>query len=294
MNRIRYTIAAMVGFLVTAPMATVYTAGPPTVSNFSIADVTNGGVLTEVDGSHGVPGDVVRVGYVQRNFNEGVPGAATDPFAWCAWKNGGNEITLGWATVNQFGDFALPNLSTQVYPTNPTDVCASGLMTQIITHSNFGPSTVPVLHWLNIGKPANGIRTVAGSIQYATQVAAMVADGPKDVDGGENHADLSTDGIGAGRQVSWKGNGGTFQSPTCNVVDETNIGSPTQEFPFIVGKLVGHAPGGSVLAIAKGTRPALRNPQTIYVKVNIKGLPGCGGGGFGSGAGLLGSIFKFL
>src|SRR2546428_10730877 len=57
--------------------------------------------VNDLDGVEGMapPGRVVELWYRQRNFKEGTDDAS-DPFAWCAWKNGGNAPRLGGATAH--------------------------------------------------------------------------------------------------------------------------------------------------------------------------------------------------
>ena len=152
MNPIRGVLLAGVGLLVALPAARVYTSSPPTVSMIHI----DNSVMTAVQGGTGVPGDVVRIGYKQRNFKEGDNnGDLIDDFTWCLWKNNGDEITLGTTTVDSYGNFnfAPSGLSVQVYPSGPGgDKCFSGLVTYLLLHSNYGAASMPVLHWLNVEK----------------------------------------------------------------------------------------------------------------------------------------------
>src|SRR5207237_168687 len=60
--------------------------------------------VNDLDGVEGMapPGRVVELWYRQRNFKEGTDDAS-DPFAWCAWKNGGNAVRIGVATAPTTG-----------------------------------------------------------------------------------------------------------------------------------------------------------------------------------------------
>src|SRR2546422_7171694 len=60
--------------------------------------------VNDLDGVEGLapPGRVVELWFKQRNFKEGTDDAS-DPFAWCGWKNGGNAVRIGIATAHAGG-----------------------------------------------------------------------------------------------------------------------------------------------------------------------------------------------
>src|SRR5437870_10342757 len=70
--------------------------------------VSNVNDLDRVEGL-APPGRVVELWAKQRNFKEGTDDA-TDPFAWCGWKNGGNAVRIGIATADAGGVWRLSDL----------------------------------------------------------------------------------------------------------------------------------------------------------------------------------------
>src|SRR2546425_11466503 len=60
--------------------------------------------VNDLDGVEGLapPGRVVELWAKQRNFKEGTDDAS-DPFAWCGWKNGGNAVRARSATPRPGG-----------------------------------------------------------------------------------------------------------------------------------------------------------------------------------------------
>jgi len=79
---------------------TVHSVGPTPLIYRVIA---NNNDLDAVEGL-APPGRTVELWYRQRNFIEGdlVAGSA-DPFSWCAWKNNGNRVMLGWTQADANG-----------------------------------------------------------------------------------------------------------------------------------------------------------------------------------------------
>src|SRR2546425_10593153 len=67
--------------------------------------------VNDLDGVEGLapPGRVVELWAKQRNFKEGTDDAS-DPFAWCGWKNGGNAVRIGIATADAGGGWRLSDL----------------------------------------------------------------------------------------------------------------------------------------------------------------------------------------
>jgi hypothetical protein len=231
----------------------------------------------------GLPGSPLTVRYRQRNFREGTAGESSDPFEWCAWKS--NPIHLGGTTVGANGRWALNNLDVSLLPSIPNgDACGSGLKTEILIDSPYSPGSVPVASWLNVNRPTPNTATVQGALEFADRAAIAVADGPDDGDTAfprdvdEDGADLCASGIGCGRKVTWRCNGGTFQCPQTTVFDGSTITSADLEYPFVVGLLSGHKPGGSVVMAAEINRPALG--PTLNLNVKIGGLPACDGSFF--------------
>jgi hypothetical protein len=271
MSRLRwFALLALVGF-VAAPAARVYTADAPMIDRIVVS--TND--VTQLVG-HGVPGTYLAVYYKQRNFKEGAPDGA-DPFSWCAWKFGGNRILLGSTIVNGVGNWVLSGLDVMVLPSVPDgSSCAGGLKTEFEIDSTFGGGSAPTGHWLNLRRPTSNTGTVAGGIQGAHRVAAMVTDGPDDGDTpflhdvDEDGADLCANGIGCGANVTFKCSGGTFQCPQTTVYDASTVIQNDHEYPFILGMMTGHKPGGSVIMAAELSRPALG--PTFNVNLKIKGL----------------------
>jgi hypothetical protein len=271
MSRLRwFALLALIGFVAT-PAARVYTADAPMIDRLQV----NFNDLSALVG-HGVPGTFLSVYYLQRNFKEGSPDG-TDPFSWCAWKFGGGRILLGSTVVNSMGIWHLDNLDVMILPSIPDGTsCAGGLKTEFQIDSLYGNNSAPTAHWLNLRRPTGNTGTVAGGIQGAYRVAAMVTDGPDDGDTAfmrdvdEDGADLCSNGIGCGANVTWKCSGGTFQCPQTTVYDASTIIQNDHEFPFVLGMIAGHKPGGSVVMAAELNRPALG--PTFNVNLRIKGL----------------------
>jgi hypothetical protein len=68
-----------------------------------------------------------------------------------------------------------------------------------------------------------------------------------------------------GQRVTWKcGAGGTAACPSVTVHDATTITAPDPEFPFLLGTIQGHAPGGSVFAAA-----AINRGEALGFTVNV-------------------------
>ena len=222
-----------------------------------------------------IPGKRVELWYRQRNFKEGDVSSDTDPFAWCAWKNGGQKAYLGATQANADGVFRFPNLrlggtSVQMYPTDADGtVCRGGLYTEVLVRACDAPGVnctaddVPTLNWLNAKRIAPTRAGAAGSVSGALQTAIAVADGPDDTDSGDDQDDvdqsqIDTTGAGftPGQKVTWRcGAGGTAPCPTIAVYDPSTALVADPEYPFILATLQGHRPGGSIVAAAEIARP---------------------------------------
>lgn len=276
MNRLRILLAAALTAMMALPTGRVFTAGPPTFDKVTIT----GNDLVQIDG-RGLPGSVFQVFAKQRNFKEGVADDETgDPFQQCQWKNNGNAYTLGTATVAADGKWTLP-----IAPTNQLqafgstvggDACGAGLRTDLYVSG----STPPTLHWLNVSKPTGQTASVRGALEYADQVAALIADGPDQGDNpsfandkDEDWYDTCASGA-CGRRVSFKANGGTYAAPLSSVLDSTTIIANDHEFPFLLAGLAGYKAGGAMMAFSQVVRqdhPV--NVPTFTIHIRIHGLP---------------------
>jgi hypothetical protein len=249
--------------------------------------VSNVNDLDSVEGM-APPGRVVELWMRQRNFKEGTNQPDADPFSWCAWKNGGNPIRIGWTTADGAGVWRLSNLrsgwgnTVMIFPPAPAeDRCLGGVYTELLPRACDAPGvnctawTVPTLHWLNVRKLTPIIGAVAGSVSGADQASASVADGPDDgpeptdvVDVDQNGVDTTAPGLTPGQRVTWRcGGGGTLECPSVTVHDASTAISTDPEYPFVLGTIQAHRPGGSILAaaaIARGT------PIGFAVNVNVK------------------------
>jgi hypothetical protein len=235
-----------------------------------------------------------------------VPGAGFEYFEWCGWLNGGNALPLGSTQVGGSGTWALQGLDTQVLPGEAAGwTCATGVLTQIELRSQYGDFSVPELKSLSVisGETIGGgvQGRVEGSLQFADQVAAGVADGPNDVqnatvpwaiDTDEDGIDLCVTAGGCGRSVFWG-----FASPevfhlrppTIAVRDDSPLVGPRdQEFGHVMGMLQGHKPGGSVLAAAYVPRPMPLGPA-FDVNVDMNGASVAG-----AGCDAAGGYFEFF
>jgi hypothetical protein len=222
------------------------------------------------------PGSMVELWYRQRNFREG----STKGFDWCGWKNDGNAVLLGRATAGTDGHWRLARLSAvssvMLFPGVATGGgCAGGVYTELLpricTGSTCTPWNAPTLHWLDVRR-RSGQGQAAGSISGAIHTALAVADGPNDgpepssvYDVDEDGIDTTLTGFTPGQRVSWKcGTGGTAVCPSITIHDASTVIQPDPEFPFILGTLQGHAPGGSVFAAA-----AIDRNEELGFAVNV-------------------------
>lgn len=246
---------------------------------------TNNNDLDSVEGL-APPGRLVELWYKQRNFREGTD-AGADTFAWCAWKNNGNPIYLGAVHADATGKWRLGNLraagtSVMLFPPSAgPNSCQGGLLTQLLPRACDGPGwgctawTPPALHWLNVKRQSPIIATAAGALSGAETAAIAVADGPDDgpeqssiYDVDSNGIDTRSPGLTWGQKVTWKcAVGGTASCPSIAVHDSSTIMAPDPEFPFLLGTIQGHAPGGSVFAAAAINRG---EPLGFMVNVNAK------------------------
>jgi len=235
------------------------------------------------------PGSLVELWYTQRNFKEGAASGG-DRFSWCGWKNGGEPVLLGTTWTNSQGVWRLGNLrhrtTVMLFPGNPGgDSCHGGILTQLLPRTCDAPGvgcsawSPPTVRWLNVKRQSSDVATAAGAIEGAHQAALAVADGPNDgpeassvYDVDENGLDTTGPGFEAGQVVSWKcGTGGTAVCPSIAVHDATTIIAPDPEFPFILGTMQGHRPGGSVFAAAAIDRGEPLG-FTVNVSVRFRGL----------------------
>jgi hypothetical protein len=246
--------------------------------------VANNNDLDRVEGL-AVPGRVVELWYKQRSFREGAD-AGNDVFSWCTWKNGGKAVLLGTTIADHQGVWRLAGLRAEttvmLFPGAPSaNHCSGGVLTQLLPRACDAPGvnctswTPPKLHWLNVKKQTANTATAAGAISGADQASIAVADGPDDgpeptsvVDVDSNAIDTTAGGFTPGQKVAWKcGAGGTAVCPAVAVHDATTITEPDPEFPFILGTIQGHAPGGSIFAAAEIPRG---EPLGFTVNVNLR------------------------
>src|SRR5207245_1856272 len=132
---------------------------------------------------------------------------ASDPFAWCGWKNGGDAVRIGIATADAKGVWRLSDLrhagtTVMLFPPAPgADRCLGGLYTELLPRACEQPEVgcsawdAPTLHWLNVRKLTPTIGAVAGSLSGAEQAAAAVADGPDDGPGPSDVVGVDGTGI---------------------------------------------------------------------------------------------------
>jgi hypothetical protein len=249
--------------------------------------VSNVNDLDSVEGM-AAPGRVVELWARQRNFKEGTTAPDADPFAWCSWKNGGNAIRLGVTTADAGGVWRLSNLRSgagttmMIFPPAAgEDRCLGGVYTELLPRACDAPGVnctawnVPTLHWLNVRKLTPIIGALAGSVSGADQASASVADGPDDgpepsdvVDVDQNGVDTTTPGLTPGQRVTWRcDGGGTLECPSIAVHDSSTAVSTDPEYPFVLGTIQAHRPGGSFFAAAAIPRGA---PFGFAVNVNVK------------------------
>ncbi len=254
MNPVRFVgVLALCG-AAAIPVATVHTAAAPRIDYIRI----DAGRATRVSG-RGVPGTPLALTAVQRHFIEGAFGDPIDLFEWCASPTAGQPAALGATTVGPDGTWAVEGLALAVLPAVATTTgCAGGLQTRLLVDSPYGPPSTPVVSWMNLKQLTPAEVRLAGAIEFADVAAIAVADGPT----GYTYLppDFVTDGIdlcaspfGCGARVSWRCDGGSFDCLRLPVA-EASYHPADHEFPFILGLLVGHRPGGSVLMATKGPR----------------------------------------
>jgi len=235
------------------------------------------------------PGSTVELWYKQRTFKEGALSGA-DRFSWCKWKNGGTPVLLGTTQTNAQGVWRFVNLRTRttvmLFPGDPGgNACHGGVLTQLLPRTCDGPGVactewnVPTVRWLNVKRAGNDIATAGGAIEDAFQAAIAIADGPNDgpepssvFDVDENGLDTTVPGFTPGQRVSWKcGAGGTAICPSVAIHDATTVITPDPEFPFLLGTLQGHRPGGSVFAAAAINRSEPLG-FAVHVDVRLRGM----------------------
>lgn len=244
--------------------------------------------VNDLDQVEGIapPGKTVELWYRQRTFKEGEDGSG-DPFAWCAWKNGGQRVRIGVTTVDSTGTFRFVGLrasgnTVMVMPAAPgEDDCRGGVYTEILPRTcdavgvNCTAWVAPTLHWMNVRKATPIIGTVAGSVSGASYTSVAVADGPNDgpepsdvVDVDQNGIDTTAPGYTIGERVTWRcGAGGTALCPSVTVHDASTVIAPDPEYPFVLGTIQAHRAGGSFVAAAAIPRGA---PIGFAVNVNLR------------------------
>jgi hypothetical protein len=248
---------------------------------------TNNNDLDSVEGV-APPGRLVELWYRQRNFREGLEGAepGQDPFSWCSWKNGGNAVQLGAVWADARGKWRIASLrqatTVMLFPSAGSGTtCQGGILTQLLPRVCDAPGvnctawTPPALHWLNVKRQNPVTATAGGAVSGAETAAIAVADGPDDgpeptsvFDVDSNGIDTRQPGFMWGQRVSWKcGAGGTAVCPSIVVHDGTTITTPDPEYPFLLGTIQGHAPGGSIFAAAAIARG---EPLGFTVNVNAR------------------------
>lgn len=226
------------------------------------------------------PGAVVEVWFRQRSFKEGAA-SGSDRFSWCAWKNGGTAVLLGSAVAETGGVWRLGGLrqaqTVMLFPGAPGGKsCSGGVYTELLPRicdaAGCTAWETPTLKWLNVTRQGGNVGTAAGSIRDALWTSVAVADGPNDgpepstvFDVDENGIDTTKPGFTPGQLVTWKcGSGGTAVCPSIAIWDATTPLVPDPEFPFLLGTLQGHRPGGSVFAAA-----AIRRGGDLGFAVNV-------------------------
>ena len=243
--------------------------------------------VNDLDSVEGLapPGSWVELWTRQRNFKEGDQSA--DPFAWCSWKNGGNPIRIGVAHTDASGMWNLSDLrragnTVMVFPAAAgDDRCLGGIYTELLPRACDSPGVnctswdTPKLHWLNVRRPTSLTGVVAGSVSNAERAAAAVADGPNDgpelsdvLDVDENGIDTTAPGYTWGQRVTWKcGSGGNAVCPSVPIHDSTTAIDTDPEYPFVLGTIQAHRPGGSFIAAGAIKRG---HPIGFSVDVNVR------------------------
>jgi hypothetical protein len=273
-------LTAVLGVLTLRATTLHSVSGPPLIYK-AVANVND---LDIVEGI-APPNKWVELWVRQRNFKEGNLG--DDPFAWCSWKNGGNAVRLGATWSDATGRWRVAGLraggnTVMLFPAAPGgDRCLGGIYTELLPRAcdapGVGCSTMlaPTLHWLNVRRPTSRVGTTAGSVSWAEQASATVADGPDDgpeassvYDGDQNGIDTTAPGYTVGQRITWKCDaGGTAVCPSVTIHDATTAISADPEYPFVLGTIQAHRHGGSFVAAAAIARG---QPIGFAVDVNVR------------------------
>jgi hypothetical protein len=246
----------------------------------------------DLEGVEGIapPGRLVELWYKQRTFREGAA-EGDDLFSWCGWKNGGNAVYLGAAYADSDGVFRFQNLRRQFTvmifpPAAASGTCTGGVFTQLLPRACDSPGvnctafTVPTLHWLNVKKQSGGSTgTAAGGVSGAETAAIAVADGPNDGPEPSDVNDVDSNGIDTrhagltwGQKITWKcGAGGTAVCPSVAIHDASTVTDTDPEYPYLLGTMQAHRPGGSFFAAAAVSRGQDLG-CTANVNVKFRGL----------------------
>lgn len=245
----------------------------------------------DLDGVEGIapPGRIVELYYKQRTFREGA-GEGEDLFQWCHWKNAAIPVYLGAAYADAQGVFRFTNLRQQFTvalfpPSASAGTCQGGVFTQLLPRAcepngtNCTAWNVPTMHWLNVKKQQPTIGTAAGAVSNAETASIAVADGPNDGpepsnvnDVDQNDIDTRRPGMTWGQRVSWKcGAGGTSVCPSVPIHDASTVLETDPEYPYLLGTMQAHRPGGSFFAAGAVSRGQDLG-FTANVNVKFRGL----------------------
>lgn len=274
---IRLGLLAVLGYLVAAPAAVVYSAAEPTITKFEVDDND----ISRVTGV-GVPGQWVALDYTQWNFKSDQSLYSNDNINNC--HSFGQKPAGGAVTVGSNGIWQVSGLDIQYLPTGSGgDVCQGGMETRFyIKHAGdtVGDwNDAPLIWWAQPSKSNEGkIGKMKGEVIYAQQASVSIADGPDSNDNDEDgHQDLCSLGLCSGASAKWFCNGGNFPCPSIDIHDGSTIIQPDPEFLFLTGAVQSHKPGGSAIATARKSRGDVGPTINVNVDLNAKINLDCGG-----------------